>query len=93
MQYLNDIIHFIRQKFNSPSGLIPLHEPRFTGNEKNYVTECIDTTYVSSIGKFVTKFEDMIAGYTGAKMPLQQRMGQQPCMLHYCFVMLNLMMR
>ncbi len=62
-----EIINFIRKKFNIPEGFIPLHEPRFKGNEKKYVNECIDTTFVSSVGKFVTRFEEMIAEYTGAK--------------------------
>lgn len=46
---------------------IPLHEPRFTGNEKRYVNEAIDSTFVSSVGAFVNQFEDMIKAYTGAK--------------------------
>jgi perosamine synthetase len=44
-----------------------LHEPRFIGNEKKYLTECIDSTFVSSVGKFVNEFEEKIANYTGAK--------------------------
>lgn len=46
---------------------IPLHEPRFTGNEKRYVNEAIDSTFVSSVGAFVNQFEDMMKTYTGAK--------------------------
>lgn len=63
----NEIISFIRKKYNTPEGFIALHEPRFNGNEKKYVNECIDTTFVSSVGKFVTRFEEMIAEFTGAK--------------------------
>ena len=63
----NEIIRFIREKYNTPEGLIALHEPRFKGNEKKYVNECIDTTFVSSVGKYVTRFEEMIAEFTGAK--------------------------
>jgi perosamine synthetase len=44
-----------------------LHEPRFIGNEKKYLNECIESTFVSSIGKFVDRFELEIAEYTGAK--------------------------
>jgi perosamine synthetase len=47
--------------------IIPLHEPCFIGNEKKYLNECIDSTFVSSIGKFVDEFEEQIAKYTGAK--------------------------
>ena len=44
-----------------------LHEPRFTGNEWQYVKECLDSTFVSSVGKFVDRFESEIAAYTGAR--------------------------
>jgi perosamine synthetase len=46
---------------------IPLHEPRFIGNEKEYVLNTIDTTFVSSVGAYVDKFETAIAKYTGVK--------------------------
>jgi perosamine synthetase len=49
------------------NGLIALHEPHFGGNEWAYVKECIDTGWVSSAGKFVDKFESMLAEYTGVK--------------------------
>ncbi len=62
----NAILAFIRKTFNSPEGYIALHEPRFIGNEKKYIEECIDTTFVSSVGKFVDRFEEMVAAYTGA---------------------------
>ena len=44
-----------------------LHEPEFDGNEWNYVKECIDTNFVSSVGKFVDKFERDLEEYTGSK--------------------------
>ena len=47
-------------------GFTPLHEPRFAGNEWAYVKECIDTGWVSSAGKFVDRFEQDLATYTGA---------------------------
>ena len=46
---------------------VALHEPRFGGNEWNYLKECLDSTYVSSVGKFVDRFEADLAAYTGAK--------------------------
>lgn len=61
-----DTIAFIRTTFNT-SEFIPLHEPRFVGNEKKYINECIDSTFVSSVGKFVDRFEEMIAEYVGVK--------------------------
>ncbi len=44
-----------------------LHEPRFNGNEWDYLKECLDSTFVSSVGKFVDRFEDDLAAFTGAK--------------------------
>jgi perosamine synthetase len=61
-----DIIEFIQETYRTKD-FIPLHEPKFVGNEKKYLNECIDSTFVSSVGKFVDKFEDQIASYTGAK--------------------------
>jgi perosamine synthetase len=49
------------------SGPVMLHEPRFAGNEWSYVKECLDSTFVSSVGKFVDRFETDLAAYTGAK--------------------------
>jgi len=49
------------------SGPAALHEPSFNGNEIAYLTECINSTYVSSAGKFVDRFEKELAEYTGAK--------------------------
>jgi perosamine synthetase len=46
---------------------VPLHAPIFQGNEKEYMLDCIDTTFVSYVGKYVTQFEEMTARYTGAK--------------------------
>jgi perosamine synthetase len=60
-------VDFIRELYQKPEGFISLHEPVFKGNEKKYLEECIDTTYVSSVGKFVDKFELDIAAYTGSQ--------------------------
>ena len=49
------------------TGPVTLHEPRFRGNEWLYLKECLDSTFVSSVGKFVDRFEDELAAYTGAK--------------------------
>ncbi|NMC13439.1 MAG: LegC family aminotransferase [Chloroflexi bacterium] len=61
------MVSFIRDLYHQPEGIIPLHAPVFRGNEKKYLAECIDTTYVSYVGEFVTRFEEAIAAYTGAK--------------------------
>lgn len=62
----NQIIHFIRAQFPS-GGRIPLHEPKFVGNERKYVMDAIDSTFVSSVGKYVDHFESKIKEITGAK--------------------------
>jgi len=60
------IIKKIRQIYKTEE-FIPLHAPIFFGNEKKYLNECIDTTFVSYVGKFVELFEKNICEYTGAK--------------------------
>lgn len=60
------VIDFIKSLYGSQD-YIPLSIPCFIGNEKNYLNECIDTTYVSSVGMFVDRFEEDMARYTGAK--------------------------
>jgi perosamine synthetase len=60
------IVEFIRSLYPNETP-VPLHAPRFLGNEKAYLAECIDTTFVSYVGKFVTDFENQIMKLTGAK--------------------------
>jgi perosamine synthetase len=60
------VVEFIRSIYKTDS-FIPLHEPKFIGNEKKYLNECIDSTFVSSVGKFVDEFETKLAEYIGAK--------------------------
>lgn len=59
-------ISFIKEIYGT-DGFVPLSVPQFIGNEKKYLEECIDTTFVSSVGKFVDRFEEMVAEYTGAR--------------------------
>jgi len=67
MAKYSKIISFIRSTYQEPEAFIPLHDPRFIGNEKKYLNECIDSNFVSSIGEFVGRFEQMCTDYTGAK--------------------------
>ena len=62
----SDIVSFIHSLFGTDE-FVPLHAPLFIGNEKKYLAECIDTTFVSSVGKFVDRFEEQVACYTGSK--------------------------
>ena len=59
-------IAFIKSVYGSKE-FTPLAVPVFQGNEKAYLNECIDTTFVSSVGKFVDRFEEDMAKYTGTK--------------------------
>jgi perosamine synthetase len=67
MDQFKDILQFIRELYKQPEGFIPLHIPVFKGKEKEYLEECIDTNFVSSVGKFVDKFEGSISEFTGSK--------------------------
>ena len=59
-------IGFIKEVFGNQE-FTPLAVPVFAGNEKKYLEECIDTTFVSSVGKFVDRFEKDMAEYAGCK--------------------------
>ena len=61
-----NVIDFIKKTYKTKK-FIPLHQPKFIGNEKKYLDQCIDTTFVSSVGKFVDQFEKKIAKFTGSK--------------------------
>jgi len=54
-----EVINFIKSLYPDESP-VPLHAPRFIGNEKKYVVDAIDSTFVSSVGKYVDRFEEMI---------------------------------
>lgn len=63
---LKSLVGFVQQHYQT-SAFIPLHEPRFDQHEKDLVIDCIDSTFVSSVGKYVDLFEQKLAAYTGAK--------------------------
>ncbi|MBU2995981.1 LegC family aminotransferase [Cellulophaga baltica] len=63
---LQEFISFTKKTFNTEE-FIPLHAPIFLGNEKEYLNECIDSTFVSSVGKFVDQFEADLAKFIGVK--------------------------
>jgi len=65
MEY-KKITDFIHELYGAQD-FVPLAVPVFIGNEKKYLKECIDTTFVSSVGKFVDRFEEDTAKYTGCK--------------------------
>ena len=59
----SSLINFVREQYQS-NELIPLHSPVFSDIERSYVNDTIDTTYVSSVGEYVTRFERNISIYT-----------------------------
>jgi len=60
-----DFVKFVRNIYET-TGHIPLHAPHFCGNEKKYLNDCIDSTFVSSVGEFVCEFENKIESYTNS---------------------------
>lgn len=79
-----DIVDFIKKTYDTDQ-FIPLHEPRFIGNEKKYLNECIDSTFVSSVGKFVDQFEQIIAEKIGVKYAIATSNGTSA--LHMCLIL------
>lgn len=63
MEKINQLISFVRDQYQTDK-FIPLHEPRFRGNEKKYVLDTIDSTFVSSVGAYVDLFEQMMQEFT-----------------------------
>ncbi|MCC6439470.1 MAG: LegC family aminotransferase [Rhodanobacteraceae bacterium] len=59
------VIELVRGMYGE--GFIPLHRPVFEGNEKQYLIDCIDSNFVSSVGAKVTEFEQQVAAFTGSK--------------------------
>jgi aminotransferase in exopolysaccharide biosynthesis len=66
LKSLQKIVEFVKEQFPNQVN-IPLHAPVFIGNERKYVIDAIDSTFVSSVGVYVTRFEEMIAAITGVK--------------------------
>ena len=60
---ITETIRAVLAELDVPS---TLHEPLFTGNEREYVLDCIETGWVSSVGSYVDRFEQMLAEFTGA---------------------------
>ena len=62
----DELFHLIRSHFDT-ADFIPLHEPRFSDLDKEYVVDAIDSTFVSSVGAYVDRFENELAEKLGAK--------------------------
>lgn len=82
---IEDILGVLRSVLPRSDAFVPLHEPCFAGNEWTYVRECLDTGWVSSVGKFVDRFEDELAAYTGVKRAVAVVNGTAA--LHVCLIL------
>jgi len=82
----HNIIKFIKKKFKNKK-LVQLHEPRFIGNEKKYLETCIESTFVSSVGKFVDSFEKKIANYMKSRFAIATSSGTSA--LHISLLLAN----
>ena len=64
-QISEDVVAFARRIFGED--FVPLHRPVFEGNERQYLVDCIDSNFVSSVGAKVSEFEQLVAEFTGSK--------------------------
>lgn len=64
---MKETVTYIRQLYGQSEEFIPLHEPRFRGKEKDYLLDVIDSTFISSVGPYVNRFEEQLAEITGAR--------------------------
>lgn len=79
------VVDVLRSVLPEKEGMIPLHEPVFAGNEWAYVKECLDTGWVSSVGKYVDEFERKLAEFTGARRAVAVVNGTAA--LHVCLLL------
>jgi perosamine synthetase len=63
----HEVVRRLQKVLGTSRGKTPLHEPLFLGREKEYLCECVETGWVSSVGKFVDRFEADLAAFTGAR--------------------------
>lgn len=77
-----DIVDAVRQVLGIADTMIPLHEPEFAGREWEYVKDCIDTGWVSSVGSYVDRIETDLAAFTGSAHAIATANGTAA--LHIC---------
>src|ERR1700691_4007809 len=68
----------------SPQSKIPVYQPDLSGNERKYVSECLDDGWISSRGKFVERFEGAVAKFTGADYAVSVHNGTEAAHLALC---------
>jgi perosamine synthetase len=79
---IKNVVEALRNSLPQPSSL---HEPEFSGNEWKYVKDCLDSGWVSTVGKYVSQFEDSLATFTGAKHAISTVSGTSA--LHLCLLL------
>lgn len=67
MREIDAFLQAVRRINEAPHGALALHAPVFAGRERDYVLDAIDSTFVSSVGAYVTRFEDSLRAVTGAE--------------------------
>lgn len=82
---VDDVLAAVRLVLGTPEGTLALHEPEFAGREWDYVRECIDTGWVSSVGSYVDRFERDLAAITGARHAVATSNGTSA--LHICLLL------
>ncbi len=85
MLFEEKILHKFKTLFDPDAQRIALHEPKFEGNEWQYVKECLDTGWVSTVGHYVDKFEHDLAEYTGAAYAIATT--SCTAALHICYLL------
>ena len=80
-----EVLKTLKKVIGQSDNFVSLHEPTFSGNEWVYVKDCIDSTYVSSVGSYVDRFEVMLSEYTGVKRAIAVVNGTAA--LHVCLIL------
>lgn len=79
------VVAALREALGAPAAAVPLHAPLFGGREWDYVKECLDSTWVSSVGRYVDRFENMLEDLTGVARAVAVVNGT--CALHMAFLL------
>lgn len=83
--FVNRIVDVLSTVLHGPEKFVPLHTPEFAGNEIKYLTNCIESNFVSSVGEYVDLFEKKLADYTGVKRAIVTVNGTAA--LHACLLL------
>ena len=80
-----EVLNALKSVIGKSDNFVSLHEPSFAGNEWDYVKECLDSGWVSSLGSYVDRFEAMLAEFTGVKCAIAVVNGTAA--LHVCLIL------